>query len=268
MSESTLALQMPKFGGVKSVNVRSMSIEFFTTMCYVALCVPVQIMATSLGMGVTDVASFYAIVVVLLTFAFRRETVAQMNPVASGTFLLTGKINVEQCLANIASQLAGGMIGAAWVAMWIRDDQDAAVTLGSTLGYADGFTRGRLLFAEAMSSWLLIITLVTATNSTTKKNAFFASLFIGFSYFIALSLTLGLTGGMINPARSFGTAVAASIRRRMRSPALAENDLWYRHWICWVAPLVATGFAIVTDFILSKIKTNDTNEEAPAWCEV
>lgn len=267
MTASTLALQKPKFGGVRSVNIRNCSIEFFCTMVYVALCVPVQIMVTSLGLTTADVASFYAIVVVLLTFTFRRETVAQMNPVASGTFLLTGKINVEQCLANIASQLAGGMIGAAWVAMWIRDDQDPTVTLGSTLGYADGFTRGRLLFAEAMSSWLLIITLVTATNSTTKKNAFFGSLFIGFSYFIALSLTLGLTGGMINPARSFGTAIIASIKRTSQDPSVPSKELWNRHWMGWVAPLVGGTYAIVTDFFLSNFK-QAKNAEAPAWFEV
>lgn len=37
MTASTLALQKPKFGGVKSVNIRNCSIEFFCTMMFM-LC--------------------------------------------------------------------------------------------------------------------------------------------------------------------------------------------------------------------------------------
>ena len=268
MRPTKLAIETPRWkteGGqaVAKVSGRCAAIEFVTTMTYVALCVPVQILSSA------NVAEFYAVVVILLTFAFRRETVAQMNPVGSFSFMMTGKITVQQCVANVVCQLAGACIGAAWVAVWIRNAQDPSIELGSTMGYEGGagYTRGRIFFAETISSWLYIVTMIQATHPSTRQNAFFGCVFIGLSYYVALSITLGLTGGMINPARSFGTAIIASIKRTSQDPSVPSKELWNRHWMGWVAPLVGGTYAIVTDFFLSNFKQTK-NAEAPAWFEV
>merc|ERR1712164_27595 len=112
-----MAVKRPTYAkdGFKSVSTRGCIIEFIATMTYVALCVPSQM---KYGEGFST-AMVYGTVVALLTYAFRKETVVQMNPSVSVAFMATGKITVEQMVANVVSQLAGALIGVCWTCIFI-----------------------------------------------------------------------------------------------------------------------------------------------------
>jgi len=259
MAEKKLAIQAPASG---EMNARGAMLELVSTMTYVALCVPAQMMY---GNSLTT-ALFYTIVVGLITYAFRKETVVQMNPTVSVTFALTGRISLQQCLGNIVAQIAGGLIGICFVAIWMSGSEDPNGLLGLTTGRVWGASAGRTFFSECVATWLFILTVVQATHKSNKQGAFSSSMCIGFGYFVALLLTFGTTGGMINPARSFASAVGASVRNRSRDAAVrvAIKEIWRRHWITWTAPLCGGFAAVAMDFIINQFPAKE-NTEAANW---
>ena len=251
--------------GFTSVSARGCLIEFVATMTYVALCVPVQM---RFG-GSFSTAMMYGTVVALLTYAFRKETVAQMNPSVSVAFMATGKITVEQTVANIVSQLAGALIGICWTCIWLTGANDSTGYVGATLGYWNGANAGRVFFAESIANWLFLVTVIQATHPSLKQSAFFSSIFIGLAYFIAFMFTGSISGGMINAARSFASSVAGSIRvkgRALPGQTVSTTILWKRHWIAWIAPMTGGAAAIAVDFIMTRFPEKK-NTEAPQWLD-
>ena len=267
MPAREMAVKRPTYAkdGLKSINARGCIIEFVATMTYVALCVPVQMMY---GNGFTTAVT-YGVVVTLLTYAFRKETVAQMNPSVSVTFMATGKITVEQMIGNIVSQIAGALIGVCWTCVWVAGDKDPTGYVGATLGYWGQANAGRVFFCETIANWLFLVTIVQATHPSLKQSAFFSSIFIGFAYYVCLMFTGAVSGGMINAARSFASACAGSIRIKGRAApgaVVSTKILWDRHWIAWVAPMAGGAAAIVVDFFMTGFPEKK-NTEAPHWLD-
>ena len=267
MPAREMAVKRPTYAkdGLKSINARGCIIEFVATMTYVALCVPVQMMY---GNGFTTAVT-YGVVVTLLTYAFRKETVAQMNPSVSVTFMATGKITVEQMIGNIVSQIAGALIGVCWTCVWVAGGNDPTGYVGATLGYWGQANAGRVFFCETVANWLFLVTIVQATHPSLKQSAFFSSIFIGFAYYVCLLFTGSVSGGMINAARSFASACAGSIRIKGRAApgaVVSTKILWDRHWIAWVAPMAGGAAAIVVDFFMTGFPEKK-NTEAPHWLD-
>ena len=267
LGKREMAVKRPTYAkdGFKSVSTRGCIIEFIATMTYVALCVPAQMKH---GAGLST-AMVYGTVVTLLTYAFRKETVAQMNPSVSVAFMATGKITVEQMFANVVSQLAGALIGVCWTCIWLTGSNDTSGTVGTTLGVWGDTGAGRIFFAEAIANWLFLVTVIQATHPSLKQSAFFSSIFIGLGYFISFMFTGYISGGMINAARSFASSVAGMIRLKGRAPpgqTVSTKFLWERHWIAWIAPMAGGAAAIVADFFMTGFPEKK-NTEAPQWLD-
>ena len=266
-----MAVKRPTYAkdGFKSVSTRGCIIEFIATMTYVALCVPVQI---RFGEGFST-AMMYGTVVALLTYAFRKETVVQMNPSVTVAFMATGKITVEQMIANVVSQLTGALIGVCWTCIWLTGTNDTsrptAGSVGATVGVWGDTSAGRIFFAETIANWLFLVTIIQATHPSLKQSAFFSSIFIGLGYFISFMFTGYISGGMINAARSFASSVAGTIRLKGRAPpgqTVSTKFLWERHWIAWIAPMAGGAAAIVADFFMTGFPEKK-NTEAPQWLD-
>ena len=266
-----MAVKRPTYAkdGFKSVSTRGCIIEFIATMTYVALCVPVQI---RFGEGFST-AMMYGTVVALLTYAFRKETVVQMNPSVTVAFMATGKITVEQMIANVVSQLTGALIGVCWTCIWLTGTNDTsrptAGSVGATVGVWGDTSAGRIFFAETIANWLFLVTIIQATHPSLKQSAFFSSIFIGLGYFISFMFTGYISGGMINAARSFASSVAGTIRLKGRAPpgqTVSTKFLWERHWIAWIAPMAGGAAAIIADFFMTGFPEKK-NTEAPQWLD-
>lgn len=131
--------------------------------------------------------------------------------------LLTGKIHWHRAVQTIIAQLIAGMAAAGFVSALLPGPLIIATTLDPSISIACG------LFLEAFVTSQLVLTILMLDAGPSKP------MYIGMSLFIAEICSVYFTGGSLNPARSFGPAVATRFTKY--------------HWIYWLGPLLGSGVA-------------------------
>ena len=92
-----------------------------------------------------------------------------------------------------------------------------------TLPLDDNVIRSFILENNNDFPWILVYVVLATTTSKNFKTGPLAGLAIGFTLGLNVMFGGSITGGSLNPARSFG-------------PALVMFDFNYQ-WIYWVAPI-------------------------------
>jgi MIP family channel proteins len=154
------------------------------------------------ALGVTGVAAVFGLVVMAMIYATGHLSGAHINPAVTIAFTLTRHFPVGDALAYIAAQLAGATAGALLLlAAW----SDAPAALGATIPSVGAGTA--LMYETVLTALLMFVIVAVATDTRAVGAA--AAIAIGGT--VALDALFGgpLTGASMNPARSFGPALAA-----------------------------------------------------------
>merc|ERR1712072_46303 len=117
-------------------------------------------------------------------------------------------------------QLLGSFAGAGLVAATFPEGGNANIGCFGTNAVASGFSRGNAFCGEFFFTFLLLFTVFhTAVHERYGNNTDNAApIAIGMAVFCAHCVLIPITGCSINPTRSFGPAILASIR---------DNDCWF-----------------------------------------
>ena len=170
--------------------------------------------ALTLGGGELDyaglgmVAITFALAIALAVYAFGNTSGAHLNPAVSVSLAAVGRFPWSEVPAYIGAQLAGGLVGAALIVAAFGGD---AVDVGAgQTSIADGTNYLQAIVAEALGTFLLV-TAIMALAVDRRAPGGWAGLMIGLSVAAAILLIGPLTGGSLNPARTFGPLVVAAI---------------------------------------------------------
>lgn len=172
------------------------------------------------ALGATGVAAVFGLVIMVMVYATGHLSGAHINPAVTIAFTLTRHFPLRDAVAYVVAQLAGATAGAlALLAAW----SDKPAALGATVPSLDA---GTALVYEIVLSALLMFVIVAVATDTRAVGAG-AAIAIGGT--VALDALFGgpLTGASMNPARSFG-------------PALAAGE-WSDFWIYVVGPVVGAA---------------------------
>lgn len=172
------------------------------------------------ALGGIGVAATFGLVVMAMIYATGHLSGAHVNPAVTVAFTLTRHFPLRDALAYIAAQLVGATV-AALVLLAAWTDQPAQ--LGATLPSVGAGTA--LLYEVVLSAFLMFVIVAVATDTRAVGAA--AALAIGGT--VGLDALFGgpITGASMNPARSFG-------------PALASGT-WHDFWIYVVGPVVGAA---------------------------
>jgi aquaporin NIP len=172
------------------------------------------------SLGVVGIALVFGLVIMVMVYATGHLSGAHINPAVTIAFTLTRHFAARDAAAYIGAQLAGAALGALLLlAIW--PDQPAA--LGATVPH---IAVGRALVYEAvLTAFLMFVIMAVATDTRAVGAA--AAIAIGGT--VALDALFGgpVTGASMNPARSFG-------------PALASGH-WHDFWIYILGPVVGAA---------------------------
>jgi MIP family channel proteins len=156
----------------------------------------------------------------VMVYATGHLSGAHINPAVTLAFTLTRHFPARDAIAYVAAQLAGATVAALLLlAVWT----DKPAKLGATVpSVGDG---SALLYEAVLTAFLMFVIMAVATDTRA----------VGAAAAIAIGGTVGLdalfggpvTGASMNPARSFG-------------PALAAGE-WHAFWVYLVGPIVGAA---------------------------
>jgi MIP family channel proteins len=147
---------------------------------------------------------------------------AHFNPAVTAGFWLGGKFPSADVLPYVTAQIVGAMGAALLLRALLGDSAGAAATI-PRIGVV-----AALAVEVVLTFFLMLVIMAVATDSRVAGTV--AGLAVGLT--VAFNALMGgpLTGASMNPARSFG-------------PALATGT-WAGHWIYWLGPLVGAALAV------------------------
>ena len=172
------------------------------------------------ALGTVGIGLVFGLIIMVMIYATGHLSGAHINPAVTIAFTLTRHFGVRDAAAYIAAQLAGAGAGAlVLLAVW----PDKPAALGATVpSVAAG---SALVYEVILTAILMFVIIAVATDSRA----------VGAAAAIAIGGTVGLdaifggpvTGASMNPARSFG-------------PALAAGE-WQDFWIYVVGPVAGAA---------------------------
>ena len=177
------------------------------------------------ALGTVGIGLVFGLIIMVMIYATGHLSGAHINPAVTIAFTLTRHFGVRDAAAYIGAQLAGATAGAlVLLAVW----PDKPAALGATV---PSVAAGSALVYEVILTAILMFVIIAVATDTRA---------VGAAAAIAIGGTVGLdaifggpvTGASMNPARSFG-------------PALAAGE-WQDFWVYVAGPVagaVAGAFA-------------------------
>src|SRR4029078_7962334 len=183
-----------------------------------AICSAATVYSDSGQLGVIGIGLVHALVLTAIVYAIGYRSGAQVNPAVTIGLLVAKKIGGKEAVVYIIAQIIGAVIAAAVVYSIFGSEMSASVTLPSE----DNVVRALIL--ETVMTFTLVYVVLATTTSRNFKIVPLAGLAIGFTLGLNVMFGGAITGGSLNPARSFG-------------PALVMGNFTY-HWIYGLAPIL------------------------------
>jgi MIP family channel proteins len=202
-----------------NLNKKNYLIELVGTFILVyAITSAATVYSKSGQLGVIGIGLVHAFVLTAIVFAIGYKSGAHVNPAVTVAFLITKRMNAIDGIFYIIFQIIGGILAASVVFAIFGPAISSSVTLP-----ADNNVIRAFLLETAMTFTLVYIVLTTAATAS-NKIAPLAGLAIGLTLGFNVIFGGSISGGSLNPARSFG-------------PALIIGNLSY-NWIYWIAPVI------------------------------
>jgi aquaporin NIP len=180
---------------------------------------------TNGSLGTAGCAAVSGLTLTALIYALGKSSGAHFNPALSAAMVLLRLFPLKELLPYIVSQFAGAA-AAGLLANWIFHTNMAAALTLPTGGVAEA------LVLEILISFMLgiVIFFSSAEENTNARQV--AGFSIGFAVIVGIMIAASVSGGSMNPLRSF-------------APALAAWH-WQHLWIYLLAPTLgftAAGFS-------------------------
>ncbi|MDA2913999.1 aquaporin [Acidobacteriia bacterium AH_259_A11_L15] len=172
--------------------------------------------------GLVGIALAHGLTIAVMVTAIGHISGGHINPAVTFGVWVAGKIPTREAIVYWLAQLAGGFAGALLlIPLFNAETREAAKLgtpmLGGGVPVADG------VLAELLMTFFLVF--VVFATAIDERGAFKAVGGFAIGMVVTFDILMGgpLTGASMNPARTFG-------------PALA-GGYWAHHWVYWAGPL-------------------------------
>lgn len=213
--------------------------EFFGTLALVTFgCGTAMLVGcdAAAGSGYLLTALAFGLTIVGMAYCIGNISGCHINPAVSLGVFMTGGMTKKDFISYVISQCLGALAGSALLGVIFG--------LGGVRDMTGGFganglagVNGNVLAGLLVEIVLTFFFVLTILGVTSKKGGHgsFAGLIIGLTLTLIHILGIGLTGTSVNPARSFGPAIAAAIKGN----AAPLGSLW----VFIVGPFVGAALA-------------------------
>jgi glycerol uptake facilitator protein len=192
--------------------------------------------------GLGMIALAFGFVVALAIYTLGTTSGAHINPAVTIGLAVVRRFSWAEVGPYLVAQLAGATLGALLIVAYVGDRATEFGSVGLTaLGAGVNLVQG--LVAEAIGTFLLVFTIM-AVAVDKRAPAGWAGFLIGLAVVTAILVIGPLTGGSINPARSFGPYLINDL--------FGGSTPWADFWVYIVGPLVGAAAASVSYELLAR----------------
>lgn len=185
------------------------------------------------GLGLLGTSIAYGVVVIAIIYATSYVSGSHVNPAVTISFWITKRMDPNTAIMYIISQVAGATLAGLALKV-LFPDALKTVYLGTNI-LAPGVSVARGILMEFIITFLLIFT-IYGTLVDKRASAGFAGVAIGLVILFGSMIGGTISGGAMNPARVFGTAIA--------------SGQFTHHYVWWIGPILG---GIVAGFVYDKL---------------
>ena len=164
------------------------------------------------GSGYLLTALAFGLTIVAMAYSIGNISGCHINPAVSLAVYLTGGIGKADFIAYIVAQCLGALCGSAVLGVIFGvggvTDMTGGFGTNGLAGVGGSVIAG--LAVEIVLTFIFVLAILGVTSSKARHGSF-GGLVIGLTLVVVHILGIGLTGTSVNPARSFGPAVAAAL---------------------------------------------------------
>lgn len=173
--------------------------------------------------GLVGIAFAHGCVLAVMISAMGHISGGHFNPAVTVGALVGGKIKVPMAGYYIAAQLIGAVVAGFMLRMVFPAATWQVVNLG-TPGLSPGVSVGTGILVETVLTFFLVM--VVYGTAIDERGTWKAIGGFGIGFTVLCDILMGgpLTGASMNPARTFGPALAAGY--------------WANHIVYWIGPLL------------------------------
>jgi glycerol uptake facilitator protein len=225
--------------------LRRLVAELLGTALLVVFGVGTVLAAMAVGEGRLDYAGIgfislgFAIAVAVVIYAFLAVSGAHINPAVTLALAITRRFPWGEVVPYLLAQFLGAAVGSL---LLVASFGTRAVDFGGgATALGDGVSYGQGIVAEVLGTFLLMLAVMAvAVDQRAPKG--WAGLIIGLAVAAAILVIAPLTGGSLNPARTFGPNLVQSI--------FGGQVVWAQFPLYVIGPLIgSTAAAVVYDFL-------------------
>ena len=172
---------------------------------------------TGVGIGIS-----FGLIVMVMIFSIGHISGCHINPAITLAFLALRRISAAKAALYIVVQLAGAVAAGLAIVAIVGDSGDSGATTPHINGASAAF------WSELILTFFLAFVVFAVATDARAQGAFAAIAIGGYVGFAATGWG-AVANASLNPARSFGPAVAANV--------------WEAHWVYWAAPIAGALLA-------------------------
>lgn len=193
------------------------------------------------GLGMVAIATAFGIAVAV--YAVATTSGAHINPAVTIGLAVVRRFPATEVVPYIVAQLVGA-VGGAFLLVLIFGEAEAVDTAAVGLTFvSDGTSQGQALVAEAVATFVLVLVVMSLAVDR-RAAAGFAGLMIGLAIGAGILLIGPLTGGSLNPARTFGPLLASSV--------FDGDTNWDDLWVYVVGPVAGGALAALVYIFVAR----------------
>jgi MIP family channel proteins len=184
----------------------------------------------------------FGCVILAAVYTLGHVSGAHINPAVTVGFWLARRFPGRDVAPYVLAQLAGATLAA----LVLRATLGSFASAGATTPAIP--TPAALAVEIALSFFLMLVVMAVATDARVSGGV--AGLAVGLMVMGDALMGGPLTGASMNPARSFGPALATGV--------------WTAHWLYWVGPIIGMAIAVRAYDYLRHGVSHDHRVAAPS----
>lgn len=183
-------------------------------------------------LGIWGVALAYGLAYAVIVSALGHISGGHFNPALTTGLWVTRRVGTFQAISYAIAQIVGSVLAVYLLLALVPDGGWRTRALGSiTPDLTPDITRGQGIAMEAVCTFLFVFVAFATAIDARRALQRYSGLLSGLALSASVLVAEPFTGGSMNPARTFGPAVA--------------THHWENHGVYWIGPLLGGVLACV-----------------------